>query len=74
MSPYLFNVYVDESKFLLAKAGAGCHIAGKAANKFSYVDDLALMAPTTRALNQLIAICVSFSVVNYIKYSTSKTV
>ena len=70
----MFNVYVDELNFLLGKAGVGCHIAGNAANNFSYADDLALVAPTARALNQLIAFCESFSVVNYIKYSTSKTV
>ena len=74
ISPYLFNVYVDELNFFLANSGGGCHIAGKAAKDFSYADDLALVAPTARALNQLNAICESFSVVNYVKYITSKTV
>ena len=57
LSPYLFDVYVDELNFLLAKAGVGCYISGKSANNFSYSDDLALMAPTARALNQVIVIC-----------------
>ena len=61
LSPYFFNVYVDALNFLLGKSGVGGHIAGKAANKFSYADDLTLVAPTARALNQLITICEFFS-------------
>ena len=72
LSPYLFNVYVDKLNFLLSKAGVGCHIAGKTANKFSYADDLAFVVPTAYARNQLFALCEIFSKVNYIEHSTSK--
>ena len=74
ISPYLFNVYVDELNILLSKSGIGCHIGGAPANNFSYADDLAIVAPTARALNKLLEICVEFAQLNYIEFSAAKSV
>ena len=50
LSPYLFNVYVDQLNIILAKSGIGCHVADKAFNNFSYADDLVVLAPSARGL------------------------
>ena len=73
MSPYLFNVYVDELNILLNKCGVGCHVAGKPMNNFSYADDLVLACPSASALQDMIGVCESFARNNYIKFSILKT-
>lgn len=74
ISPYLFNVYVDELNVLLAKSKLGCHVGGKPLNNFSYADDLAIIAPTARALNGMLVICSEFARENHIEFSASKSV
>ena len=43
-------------------------------NNFSYADDLALVAPSATALNDLLRICEHFASEHYIVYSTTKLV
>ena len=43
------------------------------ANNFGYADDLALIAPSVKALNQLLAICDNFAL-KHIVFSTAKSV
>ena len=74
ISPYLFNVYVDELNIRLNAARTGCQLAGSTANNFAYADDLALLAPTARALNDLLKICEVFAAENYIVFNTLKSV
>ena len=74
ISPHLFNVHIDELNEALCNARVGCHIAGKAANNFGYADDLALVAPSAKALNSLLRLCDEFAVRNDIEFSTAKSV
>ena len=74
ISPYLFNVYIDDLNLKIAKSKLGCHIAGKAVNNFAYADDLALIAPTARALNDMLKICDKFADNHDVIFSTSKSV
>ena len=74
LSPYLFNVYVDELNLTLNRSGVGCHVAGQIMNNFSYADDMALVCPSATALNELLARCDAFAQEHYIIFSTSKTV
>ena len=46
ISPYLFNVYLDELSYTLLQGNIGCHIGVAPIHHFAYVDDLALVAPT----------------------------
>ena len=61
LSPNLFKIYVDELNLLLSDSKIGCRIAGKSLNNFSYTDDLAILAPSARALNELLANCDDFA-------------
>ena len=74
LSPYLFNLYVNDLNTKLISSGVGCHIANKALNNFAYADDLALIAPSAPAMNELLRICDEFAIENYIKFNTSKSV
>ena len=74
LSPYLFNVYVDELNHRLNKKGVGCHIGGLPTNNFSYADDLVLVSPSPTAANELLQECDKFAKENYIIFSTTKSV
>ena len=74
ISPYLFNVYVDQLNISLNNSGIGCHIAGKISNNFAYADDLAIICPCASALNELLSVCDGFARDHYITFSTSKSV
>ena len=43
LSPYLFNVYVDELSEKLQKYNVGCNLNGHLINHIMYVDDLVLI-------------------------------
>ena len=74
ISPYLFNVYVDDLNKMLNDSGLGCYVGEKPSNNFSYADDIALLAPSARALNSMLAICAEFARVNLMEFSPSKSV
>ena len=74
LSPYLFNIYVDELNIQLAESGIGCHIADKAFNNFSYADDLVILSPSAKGLQMLLGICEEFAIHHDIVFNTTKTV
>ena len=50
LSPYLFNIYMDDLSYKLKKKYAGCKIANMIINHLFYADDLVLMCPSHRGL------------------------
>ena len=74
LSPYLFNVYIDDLNHRLNNSGIGCHIAGLPMNNLSYADDLVLMTPSPTAANELLQECDNFAKENYIIFSPTKSV
>ena len=74
ISPYFFNVYVDELNSLLDESKLGCYIGGRPSNNFSYADDVAILAPTARALNGMLSICNEFAKENLLEFSPVKSV
>ena len=74
LSPFLFNIYVDELNIRLAESGIGCHIADKAFNNFSYADDLVILSPSAKGLQMLLGICEEFAIRHDIVFNTTKTV
>ena len=53
LSPYLFNVYMDDLSLRLKKNYAGCRIANNIINHLFYADDLVLICPSHRGLQEL---------------------
>ena len=61
LSPYLFNIYMDDLSLILMKEYAGCEIAGRIINHLFYADDLVLMCPSHRGLQDLLNTCASYT-------------
>ena len=53
LSPYLFNVYMDDLSLRLKKHYAGCRIANNIINHLFYADDFVLLCLAHRGLHKL---------------------
>ena len=73
LSPRLYIVYVDDLICILRKSGIGCHIVDLFVAAIMYADDLALLAPTRSALQQLLDICHTYGAEWCITYNPEKT-
>ena len=73
LSPRLFVIYIDDLLVALRKSGVGCHIVDLFVAAIMYADDLALIAPTRSALQQLLNICQDYGTEWCISYNPSKT-
>ena len=56
LSPYLFNLYIDDLSLALNKAGVGCEINNQNFNHIVYADDMVVLAPCPAALQKLLDI------------------
>ena len=74
LSPYLFNLYMDDLSLILREKYAGCKIAGRIINHLFYADDLVLMCPSYRGLQDLLDTCASYADKHDIKFNTTKSV
>ena len=74
LSPLLYNVYTDDLSRRLKTAKIGCHIAGECLNHISYADDMALLAPSIKALQAMVELCIIFAEEHDIIYNAKKTV
>ena len=63
MEPLIENV---------ASSKQGCHVAGKCCAIFIYADDVLLIAPTRRAMQNLLVICENFAQDFYLRYNLDK--
>ena len=73
LSPYLFNLYIDELSNKLNKANIGCYINSQPVNHLVYADDMVILAPSPRALQQLLNICNEYAIEYDISYNVKKT-
>ena len=60
MSPGFFSAYVDDMARILRANGQGCHISGVFLGCILFADDLALIAPTKAALQNMINLCYEY--------------
>ena len=73
LSPYLFNVYMDELSVKLNRCVTGCCLNGKTVNHLMYADDLVLISPSSRGLQGLLDVCSEFGVSHDVKYNGLKS-
>ena len=73
LSPRLFSAYVDRLNIMLRDSQIGCHVAGTCMNNLSYADDMVLITPDAKSMNQLLQICQNFALDHFITYSVTKT-
>ena len=60
LSPYLFNIYMDDLSARLNKCNVGCLVNSMIFNHIMYADDLVLLSPSTAGLQTLLDICSGF--------------
>ena len=73
LSPYLFNIYVDDLSARLNKLRIGCVLGDTILNHLMYADDLVLISPSTYGLNRLIAECQSYGIECDINFNSNKS-
>ena len=73
LSPHLFNVYTDELTQHLNTLNVGCSINGQLINNLSYADDMVLISPSAKGLQQLINACCNYAERHDIIYNETKT-
>ena len=73
LSPTLFSAYIDSLSIELYASSAGCTLNTKCFNHLIYADDTVLLAPSPKALQNLINICVNFAEKHGLVYNERKT-
>ena len=73
LSPYLFNVYMDDLSNNLNVSNYGCISGSRLVNHLMYADDLVLICPSAVGLAELILICERYGVEHDIKYNPKKS-
>ena len=73
LSPYLFNMYMDELSARLNNLKIGCSIDDLFINHLMYADDLVLISPSTRGLSRLIEECQKYGLEFDILFNSSKS-
>ena len=74
MSPYLFNMYINEISLELNKQPIGYNFQRCRINHLLYADDLVLFSPSSKGLQQLIDCCSCVGNDLNIIFNDSKTV
>ena len=57
LSPTLFSVYMNSLLIQLENSGLGCHVGNHYYGSSAYADDVLLLSPTRRGLQQMFSIC-----------------
>ena len=73
LSPYLFNVYVDDLSVKLNSCHVGCYYSGGCINHLIHADDLVIMSPSVAGLYKLIHICESFGLSHDVLFNNKKS-
>jgi len=61
ISPVLFCIYIDKLLGQLRSSGFGCFIGEVFLGTLAYADDIVLLAPTHRAMRNMLALCDRFA-------------
>ena len=60
LSPDFYNIYVDKLICILRSSGIGCYMSEKFAAAIFYADDICILAPSLKGLQQLLDLCSSY--------------
>ena len=73
LSPFLFNIYIDDLSKSLTGLKIGCNFNGVFINHLIYADDTILIAPSPRAMQRLLDHCKAYADSNFIIYNHAKS-
>ena len=74
LSPYLFSIYIREVSSHAIDSGIGCFVGSLCCNIILYADDMVLLAPSWKALQNLINTCDACTKNLDMKFNASKSV
>ena len=74
LSLILFTMYIDKFLVILRTSGIGCHIGSDYIGALSYVDDITLLCPSIRGINEMIILCCECAKEYDITFNPKKTV
>ena len=73
LSPYLFNIYMDDLSEKLNNMYIGCVVGALIVNHLLYADDLVLISPSSRGLHTLLGECEKYGVEHDITFNANKS-
>ena len=73
LSPYLFNVYMDDLSGALNQCQSGCISGNSVINHLMYADDLVVVCPSAAGMSKLLKACEDYGVDHDIKYNSKKS-
>ena len=73
LSPYLFNIYIDDLSSALNTCMTGCLTGNNVINHLMYADDLVLLCPSAAGLQRLLKICELYSDEHAVLYNPKKS-
>ena len=74
LSPILFSIYFDELLSRLQQQPAGCRIGGQFMGAVCYADDVTLLCPSLKGLQQMLNVCEIFGEEYNVIFNAKKTV
>jgi len=74
LSPFLFNIYVDDLLYLLNSSGHGCHIGTAFYGRIMYADDLILLSPSLCSLQFMVDLSSDYAIEHSLVFNSKKTV
>ena len=72
LSPYLFSIYIDDLSTELNCIRVGCVMGDMLINHILYADDIVLLSPSSRGLNELIKCCEKYGISHSIIFNVDK--
>ena len=73
MSPFLFNVYMDDLSVNLKECPTGRIAGGTIVNHLMYADDIVLLSPSATGLSLLLHVCGNYGLVHDIRFNSKKS-
>ena len=73
LSPFLFNMYMNDLSVILNACGTGSRVGDSLINHLMYADDLVIFSPYSAGLQQLLRICTQYGADFDIKYNAKKS-
>ena len=74
LSPYFFNLYIDDLSNMLSYSKTECIFNNERINHLFYADDSVLLSPSPHSMQVLLNICDKFAKEHELKFNLKKTV
>ena len=73
LSPFLFSLYMDELLITLNENGVGCHMDHLFVGAFGYADDIILLCPSLKGMQEMVKICEEYASLHSILFNGKKS-